>query len=69
MDCNMPVMDGFQATQEIRKITSDSNRIHIVTLTAYATDNFRDKSIASGMDAFITKPLKNEEIKQILIQH
>jgi CheY-like chemotaxis protein len=39
MDCNMPVMDGFQATQEIRK-DFDQSQIHIAALTAYASEAF-----------------------------
>lgn len=40
MDCNMPVMDGFQATQQIRMLNLDPE-IHIVALTAYTTEQFR----------------------------
>ncbi len=38
MDCNMPVMDGFQATMEIRKLNLDKQYIHISALTAYASE-------------------------------
>ncbi len=57
MDCNMPVMDGFQATQEIRKLLGDT--IHIVALTAYNTEDFKKKCFEMGMDNFLTKPVND----------
>ena len=54
----MPVMDGFKATQEIRKLCEAHGlNIHIVALTAYTTEGFKDKSFASGMNLYITKPI------------
>ena len=61
MDCNMPVMDGFQATAEIRRLFPDST-IHIVALTAYCTEEFKDRCLLSGMDTFMTKPVSEESI-------
>jgi two-component system, sensor histidine kinase len=57
MDCNMPIMDGFQATQEIRKMLPPSTPVCIAALTAYTTENFKEKTFASGMDYFLTKPV------------
>ena len=56
MDCNMPIMDGFQATIEIRKYFS-SSQIHIAALTAYASESFENKCKQAGMDTFLTKPV------------
>ena len=66
MDCNMPVMDGFQATKEIKKMLGE--QVYIVALTAYSTDSFRVKCIEAGMDCFITKPTTAENVKAILRQ-
>ena len=64
MDCNMPIMDGFQATVEIKQLLrsdrENNHKIFIIALTAYTTDNFRTKSVEAGMDAFVTKPLHSD---------
>lgn len=65
MDCNMPVMDGFQATKAIREVerehsVPDSEKCKIIALTAYDTENFKQKSFASGMNDFITKPVSKD---------
>ena len=71
MDCNMPVMDGFQATREIRQILKainiDDGLCKIVAVTAYTTDNFKIKCFDSGMDLFLTKPTNKASIHQILL--
>lgn len=65
----MPIKDGFQASLEIRKlIKTTSLQPYIVALTAYTTDNFKEKSKASKMDNFINKPVDASQIKQILSQ-
>ncbi|CDW74713.1 multi-sensor hybrid histidine kinase [Stylonychia lemnae] len=70
MDCNMPIMDGFQATSEIRNLTyNDELQIFIVALTAYTTENFKQKSADYGMDIFMNKPVTADCIRQILINH
>ena len=70
MDCNMPVMDGFQATIEIRKMLStlniDKQACLIAAVTAYTTDNFKHKCFASGMDLYFTKPVCAIQIKNVL---
>ena len=74
MDCQMPEMDGYEATQEIRKCeanleslaTSDQRRIPIVAMTANAMKGDREKCLDSGMDDFIAKPVKQDELEGIL---
>jgi CheY-like chemotaxis protein len=61
----MPVMDGFQATQEIRK-EFDPSQIHIAALTAYASDAFENRCYNAGMDSFLTKPVSDDKILPIL---
>jgi PAS domain S-box-containing protein len=58
MDCQMPVMDGFTASQRIRERENGSgNRLHIIALTANAMQGTEEKCLEAGMDAYITKPL------------
>ncbi|HXG31312.1 MAG TPA: response regulator, partial [Thermodesulfobacteriota bacterium] len=66
MDVQMPVMDGFSATKEIRKLQRERNqkRIPIVALTAHALVGYREKCIENEMDDYITKPLK----KKVLLE-
>ncbi len=61
----MPIMDGFQATQEIRRLVPKQS-IYIVALTAYATETFEQKCYQSGMDLFLTKPVNDEKIAKIM---
>jgi CheY-like chemotaxis protein len=68
MDGQMPVMDGFEATRQIRKIESNpksSGRTPIVALTAFAMD--RDRRIAAGMDNYLSKPFTVDQLAHILI--
>ena len=65
MDCNMPVMDGFQATKEIRSLLGDE-KIHIVALTAYTSEAFEKKCLNIGMDSFLTKPISDTKIHKLL---
>ncbi len=75
MDCEMPVMDGFEATRRIREIEQSENRpaIPIIALTAHAMDSHRRQAEQAGMNKFITKPVKRTELLQaisdILSQH
>jgi CheY-like chemotaxis protein len=65
MDCNMPIMDGFEATVEIRKLFSDEE-MFIVALTAYTSEQFQQKAKASGMGEFLNKPVNVEEVRELL---
>lgn len=64
MDCQMPVMDGFEATAEIRK--RYGNAITIVALTANATEDDRNHCVKAGMDDFLSKPYTLNQLNQIL---
>lgn len=63
MDCQMPVMDGFEATQKIRTL---SPKVYIVAMTAYVTQEDKDKCLSSGMDKFLTKPVDLREVANII---
>lgn len=67
MDIHMPVLDGLEATIQIRALENLSGKhVPIVALTAGAIFEDKEKCLASGMDDFITKPLKQETIKKVL---
>ncbi len=80
MDCQMPEMDGYEATRRIRKgqlgepedspttrfATSDPTKICIVAMTANAMQGDREKCLASGMNDYLSKPLRKEDLQGIL---
>lgn len=66
MDCQMPVMDGYEATQKIRQNESAKNHIPIIALTASATQGDRDKCLRAGMDDYLSKPFDESALMQIV---
>jgi CheY-like chemotaxis protein len=68
MDCQMPHMDGLEATEAIVKFENNSQRNHtpIVAMTANAFDEDRKNALAAGMDDFLVKPLDVKELENIL---
>ncbi|RKP04539.1 hypothetical protein THASP1DRAFT_33683 [Thamnocephalis sphaerospora] len=65
MDVQMPIMGGFEATQRIReweRITNVQHPIPIIALTAHAMIGDREKCMAAGMDEYVTKPLRFNEL-------
>ena len=67
MDVQMPVMDGFDATAQIRLIEEGTgNHIPIIALTAHALDGYRELCLEKGMDDFLTKPLNPKKLREVL---
>jgi signal transduction histidine kinase/CheY-like chemotaxis protein len=66
MDCQMPVMDGFEAT---RKIRQSGNKIPIVALTANAQNTDRDACLEVGMNDFLSKPFDPRKLYQLISQY
>jgi CheY-like chemotaxis protein len=69
MDIQMPEMDGFEATAEIRKHQENSGRrTPIIALTAHALKEDRDRCLSAGMDAYVTKPIRPADLFRTIRQ-
>jgi PAS domain S-box-containing protein len=68
MDCAMPVMDGFAATTAIRRLGGEKSTLPIVAITATATVENRNHCFAVGMNDFLTKPLRSDQLSACLSQ-
>ena len=66
MDCQMPEMDGYEATREIRRLEKGGVRIPIVALTAHALKGADDECYAAGMDGYVTKPIDRDQLRRCL---
>lgn len=66
MDCQMPILNGCDATIEIRKLENNEKHVPIIAMTANALKQDEEKCYASGMDDYISKPVKIDELLRII---
>lgn len=67
MDCEMPLMDGYQATTKIRaQEQNNTQHIPIIAMTAHSSPEDRENCLTAGMDDYVSKPFKIDELQTIL---
>jgi CheY-like chemotaxis protein len=66
MDCQMPELDGLQATARIRALPGEAGRVPVIALTAHAMAGDRERCLAAGMDDYVTKPMRQEDLREAL---
>ena len=68
MDCQMPELDGFETTRMIRSHEQPGTRLPIIAMTANAMQGDREHCLSSGMDDFVSKPVKSQDLSKVLTQ-
>ena len=66
MDCFMPVLDGYEATRQIRRISGAGGQVPIIALSAAALDSERQRALDAGMNDYVTKPVSRDALQRAL---